>query len=139
MAITGRDGRALDELWAAEGARAYMGSMVPGFPNLWSIYGPNTNGGLPVAAFHEMVTLYALQCMEKLILEQKRSIDVKDEAYWRYNRIVDERNDGKVWSDPRASNYYWSKFGRSVVQNPFGSAEMWHYLRKPDFGDMDIE
>jgi 4-hydroxyacetophenone monooxygenase len=138
MSVTGRDGKTLDDLWAAEGARAYLGSMVPGFPNLWSIYGPNTNGGLPVAAFHEMVTLYALQCMETLILDKKRTIDVKEDAYWRYNRIVDERNNEKVWSDPRASNYYWSKYGRSVVQNPFGSAEMWHFLRRPDFADLAI-
>ena len=39
------------------GARAYLSCMMPGFPNLWSIYGPNTNGALTPNAFHEMVTL----------------------------------------------------------------------------------
>jgi 4-hydroxyacetophenone monooxygenase len=139
MRVTGRGGRTLDDLWSQEGARAYLGSMIPGFPNFWSIYGPNTNGGLPVAAFHEMVTLYALKCMEKLILGEKRTIEVKEDAYWRYNRNVDARNNHKVWSDPRASNYYWSRYGRSVVQNPFESAEMWHFLRTPDFEDMFID
>jgi 4-hydroxyacetophenone monooxygenase len=139
MEITGRDGRTLKELWSAEGARAYMGSMIPNFPNLWMIYGPNTNGALPVAAFHEMVTLYALQCIEKLILEKKSLIEVKDAPYCDYNKLIDERNATKVWSDPRASNYYWSKYGRSVVQNPFGPTEMWRYLCKPNFDDLAIK
>ena len=47
-------------LWAKDGARAYLGCMMPGFPNLWTIYGPNTNGGLTVATFHEKVAHYAL-------------------------------------------------------------------------------
>ncbi|RYD88155.1 MAG: hypothetical protein EOP61_34145 [Sphingomonadales bacterium] len=138
MTVTGRDGQTLEDLWAADGARAYLGCMMPGFPNLWSVYGPNTNGGLPVATFHEMTALYAMQCIERLILDDQRTIEVKEEAYWRYNRQVDERNLTKVWSDPRAHNYYWTGRGRTAVQNPFTPPEMWHFLRKPDFTDMDI-
>jgi 4-hydroxyacetophenone monooxygenase len=37
MTITGRGGQTLEELWAKDGARAYLGCMMPGFPNLWSI------------------------------------------------------------------------------------------------------
>ena len=92
MTITGRDGKTLDDLWAKEGARAYLGCMMPGFPNLWTIYGPNTNGGLPVAAFHEKTAHYALQCMETLVLGNGGAIEVQPDAFWRYNRIVDERN-----------------------------------------------
>jgi 4-hydroxyacetophenone monooxygenase len=139
MKITGRDGITLDKLWDEEGARGYLGAMLPGFPNLWTIYGPNTNGGLPVATFHEMITWYALQCMERLILDGKKSIDVKEEAYWRYNKLVDERNRTKVWADPRAQSYYWTHKGRTATQNPFGAPEMWHFLRKPDLDDMKID
>ena len=66
--------------------------MMPGFPNLWSVYGPNTNGGLGPGAFHELVTRYALQCMEHLILEDRKAIEPTEEAYWRFDREVDERN-----------------------------------------------
>ena len=48
-----------------------------------------------------------------------------DDAYWRYNRPVDERNASKVWSDPRAHNYYWTEHGRSAVMYPFYGPEMW--------------
>jgi len=65
-------------------------------------------------------------------------VEVKDEAYWRYNRVLDERNANKVWSDPRAHNYYWTEHGRSSVMNPFYSAEMSGFLRKPDLSDLEI-
>jgi 4-hydroxyacetophenone monooxygenase len=135
MQVTGRGGKTLEALWADGGARAYLGCMMPGFPNLWSIYGPNTNGALNVAAFHEMTAFYAMQCMEKLILENQRTIEVKEEPYWRYNRMIDDLNNQRVWSDPRADNYYWSKHGRSVTQNPLTGTAMWHLLHRPDFAD----
>jgi 4-hydroxyacetophenone monooxygenase len=139
MTITGRDGLTIDQLWAEDGARAYLGCMMPGFPNLFAIYGPNTNGGLQVAAYHELTTIYALECIEKLILDGASTVEVKDEAYWRYNKLVDERNRGKVWSDPRAHNYYWvAKHGRSPGMNPFCGSEIWNFMRHPDFADLEV-
>src|SRR4051795_8522985 len=44
MKITGTDGRVLDEEWG-ERPRAYLGLSVPAFPNMFLLYGPNTNGG----------------------------------------------------------------------------------------------
>ena len=54
MSITGRDGMTVEKLWSETGAQAYVGAMIPGCPNLWTLYGPNTNGGLLVPAFQEM-------------------------------------------------------------------------------------
>jgi 4-hydroxyacetophenone monooxygenase len=136
MAITGRGGQKIEDLWAEGGARAYYGCMMPGFPNLWSLYGPNTNGALSPASFHELVTIHALQCMETLITEDKTSVEVKPEAYWRYNAHLDEANSKRVWADPRGQSYYWSKHGRSATQNPFTGVEMWHYLRHPIAEDL---
>ena len=138
MTVIGRGGKTINELWAEGGARAYRGSMLPGFPNLWMIYGPNTNGGLLPAGFHELVTRYALECMERLILDDKRSIEVKEEAYRRYNELLDERNSRKVWSDPRAHNYYWTKHGRSATMNPFRPIELYRFLRHPDFSELEV-
>jgi len=138
MTIVGRGGRTLEQLWAQDGARAYLGCMMPGLPNLWSVYGPNTNGALNAASFHEKVALYALQCLETLVLEGGRRMEVRPDAYWRYNHLVDQRNLGKAWSDPRARNYYWTAHGRSAVMNPFYAAEMSGFLRKPDLADLEI-
>ena len=43
MEVRGRDGTRMEDLWAPDGARAYLGAMLPGFPNLFMLYGPNTN------------------------------------------------------------------------------------------------
>ena len=138
MKIVGRDGKTVEDMWKDGGARAYRCSMIPGFPNLWSLYGPNTNGALNVPTFHEMVMLYAMQCMEKLIAEGKRSVEPTEDAYWRFAEEMDERNRRKVWSDSRVQSYYWTRFNRSATQNPFNTNEMWHLLRKPDYGELAI-
>ena len=82
--------------------------------------------------------LYALKCIERLILDERKSIDVQDEPYRRYNEMLDERNRGMAWSDSRAENYYWTKFGRSATQNPLTPLEVWNALREPDFADLDL-
>ena len=42
MSITGRGGRTVEELWSQTGAQGYLGAMIPGCPNLWTLYGPNS-------------------------------------------------------------------------------------------------
>lgn len=138
MSITGRSEKTVEELWSQTGAQGYLGAMIPGCPNLWTLYGPNTNGGLLVPAFQEMETHYALKCVERLILDGKNSIDVKEEPFRRYNEMIDERNQNMAWSDPRAQNYYWTEFGRSATQNPLTPLEVWNLLREPDFADLDM-
>ena len=138
MNITGRGGKEIHDVWAGEGARAYLGSMVPDFPNLWMIYGPNTNGGVGPATSHEYITRYALQCIERLILDDERQIAVKEEPYRQFNELVDARNATRVWSDPRARNYYWSRHGRSITQNPLSPTELYQLLSRPNFEDMEV-
>jgi 4-hydroxyacetophenone monooxygenase len=138
MTIIGRDGATIEKTWAEDGARAYLGCMVPRFPNLWMVYGPNTNGGMHPASFHEVVVRYALECMEHLVTDDERAVEVTEAAYWRYNRELDERNANKVWSDPRAHNYYWTEFGRSAVMCPFYPWEIWHSLRHPSYDDLVV-
>jgi 4-hydroxyacetophenone monooxygenase len=138
MKVTGRGGRTLESYWREGGARAHRFCMVPGFPNLWMVYGPNTNGGLGPGAFHELVTRYALQCLERLILEGKREVEPREDAYRRFNEDVDERNGRKVWSDPRSQSYYWSEHGRSVVMCPFTGPDIWRLLRHPPWDELEI-
>jgi 4-hydroxyacetophenone monooxygenase len=138
MHIVGRDGLTLEQLWSDRGARAHRFTMMPGFPNLWTIYGPNTNGGLLPAQFHELATRYALESIEHLILEDRRAIEPRPEAYERFNAEVDAMNACRVWSDPRADNYYWSEHGRSAVMCPYSGPEIWDYLRHPDLDELEV-
>ena len=139
MEVTGRGGRTLEDLWKVGGARAHRFCMYPGFPNLWSVYGPNSNGVLGPGTFHDLVTRYATECMERLILDDRRAIEPTREAYDRFNADVDARNARKVWSDPRATtSYYWTEHGRSAVMCPFNSPEIFDLLRHPAFDELEI-
>jgi 4-hydroxyacetophenone monooxygenase len=140
MEVLGRGGRSVYELWAKDGPRAYLGAMLPDFPNLFLIYGPNMNpyGGLGVVNFQEMVTRFLLQCVEDLIVGGHASVEVTEDAYWRYNGELDERERFKIYKDPRANSYYTSQFGRSVTNCPFPGNEMWHRLRRPNYDDMIV-
>jgi 4-hydroxyacetophenone monooxygenase len=140
MEVNGIGGRSVQDLWAADGPRAYGGVMMPGFPNLFLIYGPNMNsyGGLGVINLEEMAARYALACIQRLITGGDRSVDVTPEAYLRYNAELDEREKIKIYSDPRARSYYRNDHGRSATNCPFTGTEMWHRLRTPDYRDLIV-
>jgi 4-hydroxyacetophenone monooxygenase len=138
MEVTGVGGVTLSELWQVGGARAHRFCMFPGFPNLWSVYGPNTNGVLGPATFHDFVARYAIACIQRLIVDGARAIEPRRDAYDRFNAEVDARNARKVWSDPRAHNYYWTEHGRSAVMCPFNSPEIFHLLRHPAFDELEV-
>jgi 4-hydroxyacetophenone monooxygenase len=133
MEIRGRNGAGTEELWAKDGPRAYLGTMLPGFPNLFILYGPNTNqvGGLQIVDMEEMVTRFALHCIRELLTTSKRAVDVTMDAYWRYNAVVDQAESTRTYLDPRAHNYYRNEHGRSATNGPLDTRLMWHWLRQP--------
>jgi len=139
MEIRGRGGMTVGELWGQDGPKAYRGCMMPGFPNFWSIYGPNTNGGLGAAAFHEMIALFAMKCIEQMFLTGKTTVEVKKEPYVEYNELLDRLNLQRVWSDKRADNYYWTHNTRTAVQCPFTNTEIWSYLNHPQFEHLEMQ
>jgi 4-hydroxyacetophenone monooxygenase len=133
MEVVGRDGATVEGLWAKDGPRAYIGSMLPGFPNFFMSYGPNTNnfGGFQVVDLLEMEIRFALQCIAGLIVQEKRAVDVKPDAYVRFNEELDREERMMIYMDPRAHNYYQSGFGRSCVNGPIDFRRMWRWLRDP--------
>jgi 4-hydroxyacetophenone monooxygenase len=139
MEVRGRGGKRIEDLWEKDGARAYLGTMLPGFPNFFMIYGPNTNnfGGLQIVDFEEMVTRFALECFGGLITQKKRTIDVSLDAYWRYNGEVDRAEALMIYKDPRANNYYKNESGRSAANCPIDVRKIWTWLRNPAGGRAD--
>jgi len=133
MEIVGRDGRSVEELWEKDGARAYLGAMLPGFPNFFMIYGPNTNSfsGLQIVDFEEMVTRFALECIALLITQKRKTIDVSLDAYWRFNAELDRDEALMIYKDRRADNYYTNTSGRSATNCPVDIRKIWTWLRDP--------
>jgi 4-hydroxyacetophenone monooxygenase len=134
LEVCGRDRRTIKDVWEKDGARAYLGTLVPGFPNFFMLYGPNTNptGAGSICQVEESVTKFIVACLGHLILEDRTSIDVTEDAYWRYNRELDRAEELKVYSDRRVNNYYKNEFGRSAGNSPFDGRMFWSWLRSPD-------
>jgi 4-hydroxyacetophenone monooxygenase len=66
------------------------------------------------------------------------TFEVREDTYWRYNKLVDDGNRMNVWADPRAHNYWWTKHGRTASQIPFKGYEVRDFLLHPDFAEMEI-
>ncbi|MEQ8232216.1 MAG: NAD(P)/FAD-dependent oxidoreductase [Gammaproteobacteria bacterium] len=116
--VTGRDGRSLDEAWA-DGAQAYLGITTTGFPNLFMLYGPNTNQGCILYMIEQQVD-YVVRQLERMDREGLAWIDVRPEVMTRFNddlqaalKAVD------VWQASCGNDFYYrSKSGRMVTQWP---------------------
>jgi 4-hydroxyacetophenone monooxygenase len=132
MEVRGRNGVRIEEMWAKDGPRAYLGAMVPEFPNLFICYGPNSKnfGGFTVVDLLELVGQFALRCIAGLIEKGKSSVEVNDVAFWRFASILDSEEKYKIYMDPRADNYYQHN-GRSSVNGPIDVRRMWRWLNDP--------
>lgn len=141
MELRGRGGTRVEELWEKDGARAYLGTMLPGFPNFFMLYGPNTNttGGLGIVDVEEIVTRFILGCLAPLITDENRTVEVTLDAYRRYNDELDRVEATKIYTDPRAHNYYKNEHGRSAGNLPFDIRKMWWWLRNPADARTDAE
>src|SRR6185295_9708624 len=76
MRIAGREGVALDDVWS-EVPHAWHGLTVPGFPNMFLIYGPNTFGGSGSAIYMiESQIRHVVAAADELRRTGARSIEV---------------------------------------------------------------
>jgi cation diffusion facilitator CzcD-associated flavoprotein CzcO len=96
--VSGRGGRTLDEAWR-DGAEAYKGMAVSGFPNWFILMGPNTGPGhTSVLVYTEAQIAHALQAIRKMMAEGIRYVDVRRDVQDRYNRGIQRRMKHMVWT-----------------------------------------
>ena len=117
MTITGRDGRDLNSEWA-DGARAHLGMAVPGFPNMFLIYGPNTNlGSSSVILMMEQQARYIRQVVEELARSRgPRAFEVRRTAERSYDEEVQSRLEKGVWTG--CDSWYREASGRVTTNWP---------------------
>ena len=103
MRITGLKGQDLHQAWGAQGARAYLGVTVPGFPNFFMLYGPNTNlGHNSIVYMLESQIAHVMRCRQAMQAGGARSIEVRREPFERYNARIRQRLAGTVWNGCRS-------------------------------------
>jgi cation diffusion facilitator CzcD-associated flavoprotein CzcO len=122
MEVVGRDGIRLNEDAWAHGGEAYLGISVAGFPNMFLLYGPNTNHGTGSAVeMLEMEADYATKAIGLIADGTVERLEVRREAYDRFVREMDERLADSVWV--RGSNWYVNEEGRVTNNWPGSQAE----------------
>jgi len=139
MTIAGAGGKTLQEMWSGD-PRAHLGITVPGFPNLFVLYGPNTNlahGGSIV--FHsECQTRYIAGCLRMLFEGGYAALDCKRAAYDASNARLDEAQARMAWAQPSVRNWYRSEAGRIASTSPYRLVDYWAMTRAPRPEDFDF-
>jgi 4-hydroxyacetophenone monooxygenase len=139
--LRGRNGIRLRDQWGNDDPRAHLGITVPNFPNLFVVYGPNTNLGYGGSAiFHsEAQVAYAVKCIRAMLERKWKSLECRQEVHDAYNDQVDARHAEMVWARSKASNWYKNKAGRVSQNSPWRMLDYWHLVREPNFDDFLIE
>ncbi|CAE6805454.1 flavin-containing monooxygenase [Paraburkholderia nemoris] len=97
MCITGRGGLDLNEVWR-RGAQAWLGMSVPGFPNFFMLYGPNTNlGHNSILYMLESQIAHVMRCLREMRRSGASAIEVDPRRYRRFNLHVQQRLADSVW------------------------------------------
>ncbi len=138
--VVGRSGVRLADVWAKDGARAYLGITIPKMPNFFCIYGPNTNpktGALFM--WEELHVRYAIQCLQFLIESGHRSLECRQEAYDDYNERIDRELEKQIWMDQRQRSYYRNDFNRVDVNMPWMPEDYYQWTEKPEIDDFIVE
>jgi cation diffusion facilitator CzcD-associated flavoprotein CzcO len=128
--VVGRDGVHIDDAWA-DGAQAYLGITTSGFPNLFMLYGPNTNNGSIIYMIECQVD-YVMQVLQRMDEEGIAALDVKREVMDEYNAALQDTLAGvEVWQ-AGCHGYYRVPSGRIVTQWPGSMSEYRARTQRPD-------
>jgi cyclohexanone monooxygenase len=124
--ILGRDGRRLHDDWR-DGAEAFLGLTVPGYPNLFLLYGPNTNGVNSIIFMHEAQVHYVMSALRS-VRRRGGALEVRSGVAARYNRRIQTAMSGTVWV-AGCHNYFRTAAGKVVTQLPYRGSRYWFRTR----------
>ena len=139
--IVGREGQLLRDHWGEDNASAYLGTLVPGFPNFFILLGPNVgsgHGGSMIRNIENQMHFagQVVQCAEA---QEASTVEVKETAYTDYSRRIDDAHDRLVWTHPGTENWYRNSQGRVVAITPWRNDAFWRMTRSPDEADLQFD
>ena len=132
------------DFWSKDGPRAYLSMMVPNFPNMFMLYGPNSqpvSGGTGLPIWYVIWSAYSAQLIIKAIEEGKSRVEVKTEAYERYNEALDAESQKLLLLQEEGApdkNYYVNEFGRLQMNAPWYGPEFHRMCTNIEWDDIEI-
>jgi len=130
ISVKGREGLDLEDAWS-DGAVAYQGVTTAGFPNLFMLYGPNTNQGSLITMIEWEVD-HAIEHIQRIVAENLAWIDVRADLQAEYNEQIQKDIEAvEPWADG-CNNYYRHSSGRVVTQWPKRMSDYRELISKID-------
>jgi cation diffusion facilitator CzcD-associated flavoprotein CzcO len=118
LRVVGRGGRSIHEFWNDD-PRALLGITVPGFPNFFMCYGPNTNGGPGIMFMAERQARAIVRMLRRLQRSRGRALDTRRAALDRYVTWLDKENRKHMSTRfSNCTNYDFAPSGRAVLLWP---------------------
>lgn len=138
LEVRGLGGRELGEVWEASPG-AHLGISVAGFPNMFLLYGPNTNhGSASVPYTLECQFTYVLDAVVRIERSRLRYLDVRQAAQDRWQREIDARSRETVWVQGGCESWYVDEDGRNVNNWPGPWLEYRRRTRRIDPADYEF-
>ena len=140
----GKGGLRLRDYWAPESPRAYLGMMVPHFPNFFMLYGPNSqpvSGGISLPSWFQIWAAYIAQCLDTMFEEGHTEVAVTEPAFRAYNVETDAVGSELAFIKDEASverNYYVDAAGRLLVNTPYETAELYAMMKAPKREELEF-
>ncbi|MCG2621440.1 NAD(P)/FAD-dependent oxidoreductase [Arthrobacter sp. I2-34] len=136
--VTGRRGTDLHEYWGGD-AKAFAGTTVPNFPNLFIVSGPNT-GHVVNGSLYSMIEYgveYILEALRIILEQDLTGLDLKQEALDKFVAGLDAANATKAWGHPSVQTWYKNKFGRVSQIWPYPVLDFWKITREVRLDDYE--
>jgi 4-hydroxyacetophenone monooxygenase len=139
MKVVGRGGADLHERWGGD-ARAHLGVTLPGFPNLFLLYGPNTNIVVngSITYFSECGVHYLTECVRHLLATGSRALEPTEEAHAASNARIDAENLRRAWGVATVNSWYRNATGRTAQNWPFSLLDYWQRTRTVDLTEYEV-
>ncbi|PTX03351.1 flavin-containing monooxygenase [Pararhodobacter aggregans] len=137
LEVTGAEGQRLSEVWNGDDARAYLGTAIPGFPNLFTLLGPNVglgHGGSVIAPIEAQMG-YLCDLLARMFDSGAAAVEVKPEVHDAYNVRVDAAHERMVFAHKGTSNWYRNSRGRIVAITPWRHDDFWRMMHQADLSD----
>jgi cation diffusion facilitator CzcD-associated flavoprotein CzcO len=116
MEITGARGRSLRDVWG-DGPHAHLGIVIPGFPSLFVMYGPNTNtSGGSIIFYEELQAAYIRQALQHVRRSRAAAIEVRADVEAVSDSETQARFAGTAWT--QCNSWYRDEAGRVVTNWP---------------------
>jgi cyclohexanone monooxygenase len=137
LEVYGRGGRRLRDDWR-DGAEAYLGTVVPGYPNLFTLYGPNTNGVTSIIYILEAQAELVRRILDDMAATGIEAVDIRRDVHDAYNAEIQQAMRDTVWT-ANCNNYYTHPNGKVITQFPYSGTTFVQMLTQVTLHDFEVK